>query len=755
MRICDGSARLGLAPLAIFLPCLSILALQGCAGNYSSTTANSSPPSAPSGLTASAVFATQINLSWGASTGNITGYRIERCTGPGCTTFAQIGATTSATSYSDSALSASTSYSYRVRASDAAGNLSSYSNVASATTSASTSNITVSVSPSRGGLTLSQTLPITATLTNDTSNAGVSWSSSGGGSFSPTASTSGNAVTFTAPASAGVITLTATSLADGSKTATATIGITDLTGVTTHLNGNLRQGSNQQEYALTTSGPTAVNSTNFGKLFTCAVDSAVYAQPLWIANLTISGVRHNVVYVATQQDTVYAFDADANPCTTIWQTGASGVNSLLPSGQTWVTSTDVGCGDVAPSIGIVGTPVIDLNSKTIYVVTKSKTPGAPDIYHQLLHALDATTGAEKFSGPIEISASVFGNGSGSVNGIVTFDPLINNQRSALLLENGHVIIAWASYCDNGPYHGWLMSYSASALAQEAVLNLSPNGVSAGIWMAGAGPAADSSGNIYFATGNGTFDASTTSNNDYGDSIVKVAPPSGATFPVLSYFTPLDQASLDSGDMDLGSGGVLLLPDITVSLVTKSYLVQAGKDGNIYLADRSSLGGFSSSSNNVVQEVSGQLPGGIFGSPTYWNGSIYFGAAQIGSSASDPLRAFSFNAGSSGQISATATSQSARIFGFPGPTPPISSSGTTNAIVWALDNSAYNSACPGSCQVLYAYDAANLATLFYDTTQAGGSRDQDGGAVKFTVPTIANGKVYVGGMTTLTVYGLLP
>jgi hypothetical protein len=453
------------------------------------------------------------------------------------------------------------------------------------------------------------------------------------------------------------------------------------------------------------------------------------------------------VYVATQHDTVYAFDADANPCSTLWQTGASGVNSLLPSGQTWVTSSDASCSDLQPNIGIVGTPAIDLATNTLYVVTKSKTTSGTTTYHQLLHALDITTGAEKFSGPVEISASVAGNGNGSVGGILKFDPLINNERSALLLENGHVVIAWASYCDVGAYHGWLMSYSASALAQEAVLNLSPNGALNGIWMSGGGPAADSGGNIYFATGNGTFDASTTSNKDYGDSIVKVGPPSGGTFPVLSYFTPFDQASLEAGDVDQGSGGLLLLPDVTVSSVTKSYLVQGGKDGNIFLADRSALGGHSSDNSNVVQEVSGQFLGGIWGSPTYWNGSIYFGAAQDPSSSSDPLRAFSFNAGSSGRVSGTSTSQTAKIFGFSGPTSPISASGTTNGIVWALDNS--GASCSTSCQVVYAYDATNLATMLYN------SGDQGGGTVKFTVPTVANGKVYVGGQNTLTVYGLLP
>jgi hypothetical protein len=269
-------------------------------------------------------------------------------------------------------------------------------------------------------------------------------------------------------------------------------------------------------------------------------------------------------------------------------------------------------------------------------------------------------------------------------------------------------------------------------------------------MSGNGPAADSSGNIYLATGNGTFDATNGSapNNDYGDSIVKLGLPSGGTFPVLSYFAPSNQVTLELNDTDQGSGGVLLLPDITVESVSKSYLVEAGKSGNIYLADRSALGGFSSSANNVVQQINGQIPGGMWGSPTYWNGSLYFGAAADHSPSSDPLRAFSFNSGGSGQISSgpTSTTTASKIFGFTGPTPPISSNGVSNGIVWALDNSALSNAC---CQALFAYDATNLGTLLYT------SGTQSGTAVKFTVPTIANGKVYVGGKAALTVYGLLP
>jgi chitodextrinase len=719
----------------------------GNLSNYSSiasattlAASDTTAPTAPSSLVATASSSTQIGLVWIASTDNVgvTGYSVERCSVASCS-FSQIGTTNgaSATTFSDSGLVASTSYSYRVRATDAAGNLSNYSNTATATTSGSGgSNITVSVSPKRGGLVTSQTLSINATLANDTGNQGVNWSSSGGGSFSPATSTSGNAVTFTAPASAGVVTITATSIADGTKAATATVGVTDLAGVTTYLNGNSRQGANLQEYALATSGATAVNSTNFGKLFSCAVDAPVYAQPLWAAKVSISGVAHNVVYVATQHNTMYAFDADSASCLNVW----GGAKNLNPAGQTWVDSTAMLCGDLQPDIGIVGTPVIDLSSKTIYVVTKSRTTSGTTTYHQYLHALDLATGSEKLSGPVDISATVSGTGGGSSGGTLSFDAAAQNQRPALLLENGHVIITWASHCDNFQYHGWLISYNASTLAQDAALNLTPNGALGGIWMSGGGPAADSSGNIYLATGNGTFDANS-GGSDYGDSIVKLGPPSGGTFPVTSFFTPFNELTLEQNDTDQGSGGVLLLPDVIVSSVTKSDLVQAGKDGNLYLADRSSLGGYQSASNNVVQEVSGQI-GALLGTAVYWNGTVYTG------SASGPVRAFSFNAGGSGLLSASPTSTTSQQFGFPGPTPSVSSRGTANGIIWALDNSQFGTSCPTGCQGLYAYDATNLGTLLYSSTDVGS-------AVKFTVPTIANGKVYIGGQNTLAVYGLLP
>lgn len=716
------------------------------------TSGDATPPTAPANLVATASSTTQIGLAWTASTDNVavTSYDLERCSGAGCTAFAQIGTSTVA-SFSDSGLTASTSYSYRVRATDAAGNLSGYSNISSAITSAmGSSNIIVSVSPRRGGLTVTQQLStLKATLVNDTTNAGVSWSSSGGGTFSPTTSLSGVPVTFTAPSSAGVVTITATSVADGSKTATATIGVTDLAAVSTYLNGNSRQGGNLQEHALTTSGPTTVNSTNFGKLFSCTVDGAIYAQPLWVANLTIAGAKHNVVFVATQHDTVYAFDADANPCVPLWSA------SLLATGETWVSASDVGgCGDLEPEIGIVGTPVIDPTSNSMFVVSKTKNSNT---FHQRVHALDITTGSDKVS-PTEISATVAGTGIGSTGGMVSFDPMWNNQRPALLLVNGHVIISWASHCDFGPYHGWVMSYSTS-LQQEAVFNTSPNGINTGVWMSGNGPSADSGGNIYFAVGNGTFDVTNTTGptNDYGDSIIKLGPPSGGGFSSLSYFRSFrQQPSPDNADQDQGSGGVLLLPAVGA----KNYAVQAGKDGIMYVLNQASLGGFSNATNNVIQEILGQLSGGVRNSPSYWNGRVFFSPSGGGG-----MHAFAFDSVTSGTLSTTPTSTTSNDFGFPGPTTSISANGSLDGIAWALNNQNYCTQESGGCgsAVLFAFDATNLANQLWNSGSTAGN------AVKFTVPTVANGKVYVGtrgnntggvaSSTTvpgeLDVYGLLP
>jgi Chitobiase/beta-hexosaminidase C-terminal domain len=513
--------------------------------------------------------------------------------------------------------------------------------------------------------------------------------------------------------------------------------------VTTYHNDNARTGQNTQEAYLT---PANVNSGQFGKLFTVAVDGAVFAQPLYLTNVNIGGATHNVVYIATQHDSVYAIDADTGSL--YWQ------KSLIPAGGSTVSSnTDLNfCGDIAAEVGITSTPVIDATTGTLYVVAKVKLNGA---ILQYLHALDVSSAAEKFGGPVSIQASVPGTATDGNGSMVAFDPRQENQRAGLLLENGHVVISWAAHCDKTPYHGWVMSYGSTTLTQEGVYNTSPNGSANGIWMSGAGPAADSSGNIYFATGNGTWSAT-----DNGDSIVKLGPPSGSTLPLLDYFTPYDQGSLSAADLDVSAGGVVLLPTLSNG---KKLLAMLSKAGTIYLIDTSGMGKYcvtqtpacTGSDTNIVQEIPKAFTG-YWGAPAYWNGYLYWSGGNDTSGAAEPLKAYSFNANGSGLISTSPSSVAAHSFNFSGPVPSVSSNGTSNGIVWGMDNGSFASTCSGgtNCQVLYAYDATNLATMLYNSSQAANNRDVPGTAVKFTTPTIANGKVYVAGKGSVSAFGLL-
>ncbi len=504
--------------------------------------------------------------------------------------------------------------------------------------------------------------------------------------------------------------------------------------VTTFHNDNSRTGQNTMETIL---NPTNVR-TQFGKIFSVPVDGYVYAQPLYLANVVIGGGTHNVVYAATQHDSLYAIDA--NTGTIYWKL------SLIPAGATTVSSTNF-CGDIVPEMGITGTPVIDTSTNTIYLVTKTTESTG---FVQRLHAIDAVTHVEKFGGPVVISATVPGTGDGTSGGKVSFDPLRANQRPGLLLENGHVIIGWAGHCEITPYHGWVMSYSASTLTQEAVLNLSPNGTAAGTWMSGDGIAADGSGNLFFATGNGTYDGTTS--GDYGSTIMKLSSPAGGKFTVEDWFTPWNQASLTSTDFDVASGGVVLLPDLPAGSAHQQMLTLIGKEGTLFLVDRNNMGKYcaacSSVDTNIVQEIPA-ASAGIWGSPAYWNGTIYWGAGT--ESVGDNLKAFSFDAGNSGKISTSPTSESTMIFNYSTAAPAISANGASNGILWILDNSAWASS---GNQILYAFDATNISTLLYSSSLAPNSRDVPGAAVKFTAPTVANGNVYVGSASSVSAYGLL-
>jgi hypothetical protein len=499
---------------------------------------------------------------------------------------------------------------------------------------------------------------------------------------------------------------------------------------------NSRTGQDLQEYALT---PASVNQTQFGRLFSCPVDGYVYTEPLYVANLAIPGQgTHNVVYVGTEHDSVYAFDADNPACSQIWHT-----SFINPSaGITPVPSSDVLTDDIVPEIGITGTPVIDPQSGTLYVVAKTKENGT---YVQRLHALDITTGAEKFGGPVVIQASVAGSGSGSSAGRVSFDPLWQNQRGALLLAGGVVYIAWGSHGDNGPYHGWLLGYNASTLQQVAVFNSTPNGSGGGIWQGGDGPSADSSDNIYAIPNNGTFDADV-GGVDFGGSFVKLSTQGGG-LTLVDYFTPYNQAYLNSNNWAPGTTAPMLLPDQT-GTASPHLVLGGGKDGTAWLVNRDNMGHYNPSGNSqilqtiLISQNFGLHEVNIVG-PAFWQNNIYFlGVNNV-------LQDYQL---SNDLLSTAPTSQASTVFGFPGAIPTISANGPTNGIVWVLDASAFSSSGPA---VVHAYDATNVATELWNSSQAANARDQAGPAVKFTVPTVANGKVYVGGQYQLTVYGLLP
>jgi hypothetical protein len=500
--------------------------------------------------------------------------------------------------------------------------------------------------------------------------------------------------------------------------------------VTTYHNDNARTGQNLSETILTTSN---VNSTNFGKLaFTISADGKVNAEPLYLANVSIGGLAHNVLYVVSEHGTVYSFDADTGA--PLWQI------STLQTGET--PSDDHGCGQISPEIGITATPVIDRNAGphgTIYVAAMSKNGST---YHQRLHALDATTGAEEFGGPQEVQASFAGSGDGSSGGTVTFAPGQYAERTGLLLLNGVIYTTWTSHCDFRPYTGWIISYDQNTLARISVLNLTPNGNEGAIWMSGAGPAADSNGNIFVLDGNGVFDGTLNAGGfpaqgDYGNAFLKLST-TNKQLAIADYFEMSNQVQENGSDADLGSGGAMLLPDVTDDAGKTWHLaVGAGKDSNIYLVDRDNMGKFSATTNNIHQQLSGVLGGGIWSMPAYFHNTVYYGA--VGNS----IKAFSI---SNAQLSGSPSSQTATAFGYPGATPSISANGASNAILWAVENS--------GTAVLHAYDATDLTKELYNSNQAASGRDHFGAGNKFITPMIANGKVYVGTPTGVGVFGLL-
>jgi hypothetical protein len=525
------------------------------------------------------------------------------------------------------------------------------------------------------------------------------------------------------------VTVTNTAGHATSQTVTLTVNAvqTSAVNVLTYHNDVARTGQNLNESTLTTAN---VKSSSFGLVGNLSVDAGVDAEPLYVSNLTLAGGVHNVVYVVTENDSVYAFDADT--FAQLWHVSVLGANETA--------SDNRGCNQVSPIIGITSTPVIDLSAGThgeIFLVAMSLDSGGN--YHQRLHALDLTTGGEISASPTTIQATF-----PMTSGTTTFDPKQYKERAALLLLNGVIYTTWASHCDDGPYTGWIMGYNETTLKQSSVLDVTPNGGDGAIWMSGDGPAADSSGNIYFLDGNGTFDDTLNSNGlpehgDFGNGFIKLST-AGNSLSVADYFTMFNTDAESNADQDLGSGGEMLLPDLQDTQSNTWHLaVGAGKDGHIYVVNRDLMGKFNTSNDSAIyQEIdSNGLGGGVWSVPAYFNNVVYYGAVG------DHLRAFSI---ANAKLATPASSLTSESFGYPGTTPSISANGNSAGIVWAVENNGGG--------VLHAYDATNLGTELYNSNQAANSRDNFADN-KFITPMIANGKVYVGTPNGVAVFGLLP
>jgi hypothetical protein len=642
-------------------------------------------------------------------------------------------------------ISGATAFSYTTPVTTSADNGAGFDVVVSNTAGSITSaqaTLTVSSAPVAPSVTtqpVNQTVSAGQTATfsvvaNGTAPLTYQWQKNGSAITGATAASYTTPVTTTADSGElfrVVVSSSAGNVTSNSATLTVNPGTSNSSvDVVTYHYDNGRDGQNLNETALT---PANVNFTLFGKKGEFTVDGHVDAQPLYLSQVTIGGQKKNVLYVATEHGSVYAFDADSINGTTatfLWKT------STLGSGET--TSDNRGCGQVSPEIGITATPVIDRSRNAIYVVAMSKNSSGT--YFQRIHALDLTTGQELFGGPMNITATYPGTGDNSSGGNVVFDPKQYKERPGLLQINGTIYTTWSSHCDARPYTSWVMAFSADTLAQTSVLNLTPNGNDGGIWMAGTAPAADSSGNLFFIIGNGTFDTTLNAsgfpvNGDCGNCFVKLSTSAG--LKLADYFTPHNTVAESNADTDFGSGGGILMLDVNDSGGNTRHLaVGAGKDSLIYVVDRDAMGKFNASTDQIYQEISGQLGGGVFSMPAFFNNTVYYGAVG------DALKAFPVTAA---RLAAAPSSQSTHHFGYPGTTPSVSANGATNGIVWAIENSG---------AVLYAFDATDLTKELYDSDQAANSRDHFSGN-KFITPMVVNGKVYVGTATSVAVFGLLP
>jgi len=578
------------------------------------------------------------------------------------------------------------------------------------------------VSPAIASATTSQ-LPIQFNVrTPGVSNTNVTWTASGG-----TITAGGD---YTPPSVPGAYTIEA---ALPNAAGFATVEVTDFSGTLTWRNDPSRSGVNSHERVLRPGpGPGTVSSSTFGKLFSCPIDGYAYAQPLYVPNLAISGIgTQNVIFVATEKDSVYAFDADANPCKLLWKT------SLVPAGSQAIETPNlqITSTDIVPFVGITGTPVIGGSTPTLYVVAATQTIATNPTYSQQLYALDLTTVPPAIQpAGVEIASPA---GQTSV-----FNPMLENQRAALLLDNGTVYVAFGSYGGQGDYHGWLFGYDASTLLQTGVFNVTPDAIQGGIWQSGGGPSADSNGNVYVVTGDGPFDVNR-AGKSYSDSFLRFGTAGGLS-SVSDYFTPCDQATLQTEGLDVGASAPVLVLN---SQSQPNLLIGGSKNGSLYVVNPDNMGEFNGgcpdSSTRVQTFPAGAGP--IMSTPLFWNNSIFVGPGN-GNLLSFPISGGVFS-------SALPSSQSPEILGPQGATPVISSSGTSNAILWLIDSSGALATPPNSPAILRAYDPNNLSNEIYNSA-TNSSRDNAGPAVKFTVPTVANAKVYVGTQTELDVYGLL-
>jgi hypothetical protein len=610
------------------------------------------------------------------------------------------------------------------------------------------SPIIVTIAPARAAISTLQTQQFTVSVADGTSgattlqvdgitggNATVGFISSGG--------------LYTPPLASGDHRITAVSVEAPAKTASAAVAVGLLRGVLTYHNDNARTGQNLDEAVLT---PANVRSATFGKIFSYAVDGYVYAQPLYVAEVPIGGELHDILIVATEHNTVYAFDAGGGTGTPLWQVSfsdaANGITSV-PSADTASPPGysgpgpvfPAGCDDLTPEIGITGTPVIDPATGTLYVVAKTKERrGASVSYEHRLHALDITSGRARPGSGQPLRASVPGTTApNDGRGRVQFQALRLNQRAALVLARGIVSVAFSSHCIILPYQGWVLSYDAQTLGQLGAFNVTPDDPKGkgGIWHSGGGPAADAAGNLFVMTGDGPFDADR-GGSSYSDSVLRLAP---GSLGVSDYFTPYNQLVLEVTDADMSAGGPLLLPDQPAGPV--HLMVAVGKQGIVYLLDRDDLGAYQAGSDSqIVQSFPGAACGPGYcafrGTPAYFGNRVY--TAAVG----DSLRAYSL---ANARLSRAA--QSANTFRWPGATPVVSANGAANGIVWAMETN--GSGAPG---VLHAYAAANVAERLFSSSENAG-RDNAGPAIKFSVPTVAGGRVYIGSQYQVSVFGLLP